>query len=53
MVALDWTLALSEDRASGWVGEQGEVRRGGGRWTQRGANECHCTAVRGGAKNIY
>lgn len=46
--AADWK-ALRTGRAVGQTGE--EDGRGGE--TQRGANECHCNAVRGGAKNTY
>lgn len=40
-----------EDEVGGWTGVGwGGV---GGDGAQRGANECHCNAVRGGAKNTY
>lgn len=49
----EWMLCRIGRRLGrgGWRGEWGG-RWGGGQF-RRGANECHCIAVRGGAKNTY
>lgn len=48
-VPADWTALRTG--VDDWIGGRRTGVGGGGGRVRRGANECHCNAVRGGAKN--